>query len=166
MDPVPDEELACHAVGLMLKSASSAAEAFMPDLNVATGGAIPAEFTNVWTGIYDDKAWGAILLAIVLLAIVGAVFMPKMNEAWSRMQGITVLVLGVLVIVIGGVATMTALDDASTLADGFAGLFAAGQIPEAWSVSIGVGWVMLIVGGAVAGIGGILTMMVRPADAS
>lgn len=145
------------AVGLMLKSASSAAEAFMPDLNAATGGAIPAEFTSVWSGIYDDKAWGAILLAIALLAIVGLSFMPPMKEAWSRMQGITMLVFGVVVIAIGGVATNTALDDASALSAGLA----QAQVPDA-TVSIGMGWTMLIVGGALAGVGGILAMIARP----
>lgn len=154
------------AVGLFMKSASSAAEDLMPALNEATGGAIPAEFTNVWTGIYDDKSWAAIILAIALVAILGLAFVPPMKEAWSRMNGLIAVVLGVVVIVIGGVATKTALDDADSLAEGFAGLAAAGQIPEAFAVSLGVGWVLLIVGGALAAIGGVLALIARPNESA
>jgi hypothetical protein len=154
------------AVGLFLQSASSAAEDLMPSLNEATGGAIPAEFTNVWTGIYDDKSWAAIILAIALLAVLGLVFVPQMKDAWSRMNGLVAVVLGVVIIVIGGVATKTALDDADALAEGFAGLAAAGQIPEAYSVSLGVGWVLLIVGGALAAIGGVLALIARPDESA
>jgi hypothetical protein len=150
------------AVGLMLQSASSAAEALMPDLNAASGGAIPAEFTNVWTGIYDDKSWAAIILAIALVAVVGLALVPPMKEAWSRMNGLIGLVLGVVIIVIGGIATKTALDDASSLADAFAGMAAASQLPEAYTVSLGLGWVLLIIGGALAAVGGVLALIARP----
>lgn len=154
------------AVGLFLKSASSAAEDLMPALNEATGGAVPAEFTNVWTGIYDDKSWAAIVLAIALVAVLGLAFMPQLKDAWSRMNGLVAVVLGVVIIVIGGVATKSALDDADALAEAFGGLAAAGQIPEAYAVSLGIGWVLLIVGGALAAIGGVLSLMARPNESA
>ncbi|MEZ5175399.1 MAG: hypothetical protein R2823_04255 [Acidimicrobiia bacterium] len=154
------------AVGLFLKAASSAAEALMPSLNEATGGAIPAEFSNVWTGIWDDKPWAAIILAIALVAILGLCFVPPVREALSRMNGLIMVVLGVVVIVVGGFATKSAIDDANDLAEAFAGMAAQGQLDQAYTVSIGLGWVMLIIGGALAAIGGVLALIARPDESA
>lgn len=153
-------------VGLFLKSASSAAEAVMADLNLASEGAIPSEFTNVWTGIWDDKAWAAITLVIALVAIVVLCFVPVVKNALSRMNGLIMVVLGVVVLAIGGVATMTARGDAGDLADAFAGMFAQQQLPEAYSVDLGIGWILLIIGGAVVAIGGVLSLMARPEESA
>lgn len=152
------------AVGLFLKSASSGAEALMGDLNAATDGAIPAGFDSVWTSIYDDKAWAAILLAVVLVGILVFSLMPPIKEPLARSGGLFLTILGVVVIVIGGIATLDALDSASELQDAFAGMATAGQIPEAFTVSIGMGWVLLIVGGGVSAVGGILNVMANQGD--
>lgn len=149
------------AVGLFLKSASSGAEAMLEQLNAAEA-AIPAGFDNVWTSIYDDKAWAAILLAIVLIGIVVLSLMPPVRMALARSGGLFLTILGVVVIVIGGIATLDAMDKASNLQDAFAAMFAGGLIPEAFTVSIGLGWVLLIVGGGVAAIGGVLSVMANP----
>jgi hypothetical protein len=152
------------AVGLFLKSASSGAEALMEQLNAAND-AIPAGFDNVWTAIYDDKSWAAILLAAVLVVIVIWSFLPPIAAALSRIGGMGVTVLGVIVIVIGGIATLDAMNQASDLQDAFAMMFAGGLIPEAYSVSIGLGWVLLIVGGGVAAVGGVLSLMANQGGA-
>jgi hypothetical protein len=149
------------AVGLFLKSASSGAEAIMDQLHAANE-AIPAGFDTVWTAIYDDKSWAAILLAAVLVAIVIWSLLPPVKAVLSRIGGMGVTVLGVIVIVIGGIATLDALDQASDLQDAFAMMFAGGLIPEAYTVSIGLGWVLLIVGGGVAAVGGVLSIMANP----
>jgi hypothetical protein len=82
--------------------------------------------------------------------------------ALARSGGLFLTILGVVVIVIGGIATLDAMDKASSLQDAFAAMFAGGLIPEAFTVSIGLGWVLLIVGGGVAAIGGVLSVMANP----
>lgn len=136
----------------------------MGDLNAATEGAIPAGFDNVWTSIYDDKSWAAILLAIVLVLIIVVSVLPPVKDALSRVNGLILTVLGVVALVIGGVATLDAMGSASDLQDAFAGMAAAGQIPEAFTVSIGMGWVLLIVGGGIAAVGGILNVMANQGE--
>lgn len=148
-------------VGLFLKSASSGAEVVMEQLNAAQD-AIPAGFDNVWTAIYDDKSWAAILLAVVLVGIVVLSLMPPVRAALARSSGLFLTILGVVVIVIGGIATLDAMDSASNLQDAFGVLFEGGLIPEAYTVSIGIGWVLLLVGGGIAAVGGILSVMANP----
>lgn len=137
----------------------------MEQLNAAES-AIPASFDNVWTSIYDDKSWAAILLAVVLVLILVVSLLPPVRAALSRVNGLILTVLGVVALVIGGVATLDAMDSASDLQDAFAQMAAGGLIPEAFTVSIGMGWVLLIVGGGIAAVGGILNVMANQGDAA
>jgi len=99
---------------------------------------------------------------IALIAVLGVSLIPDIKEALSRMNGLVVSVLGVVMMIIGIIATMGALDDASDLQDAFAQMAAGGQIPEAFTVSISVGWYLLVVGGVLAAIGGVLALIARP----
>jgi hypothetical protein len=153
------------AVGLFLTSASSTAGDLLKDLSAAAEG-IPSGFDSVWTAIYDDKAWAGILLALALLAILAVSVMPPLKAAFGKTIAMAVVAFGVVVIVIGGIATLDAMDSASELQDGFAQLFAGGLIPEAFTVSIGIGWVLLIVGGGVAAVAGVLSLMADSGDAA
>jgi len=157
------------AVGLFMKSLSSAAEDipdFMAGVSAQTGGAVPAEFPTVWTGIWNDKPWASVLLVLALLAIVLVAFMPQMKEAMSRMNGLVSVVLGVVVMVIGGVATLSAMDDADAIEGAYAQAAAALGMTQAPTVSITIGWTLLIVGGALAAIGGVLALIARPDESA
>ena len=149
-------------IGLGLMSASSAAEDFMPALSEATGGAVPDGFDRILTAMWDDNLAGTGIFLIALIAVLGVSLIPDIKEALSRMNGLVVSVLGVVMMIIGIVATMGALDDASDLQDAFAQMAAGGQIPEAFTVSISVGWYLLVVGGVLAAIGGVLALIARP----
>lgn len=151
-------------VGLGLTSASSAAEDLMPALNEATKEAavvVPAGFDRIFTAMWDDNAAGTGIFLIALVAVLGLSLIPEIKEALSRMNALVVTVLGVVMLVVGVVATKGALDDASTLQDGFALMAAGGQIPEAFTVSISLGWYLLPIGGALAAIGAVLQLMKR-----
>jgi hypothetical protein len=59
-----------------------------------------------------------------------------------------------------------AKDDADALVAGFNQLAEAGQIPVAFSVSIGFGWYMLIFAGALVAVGGVVGLMNKSDTAS
>lgn len=148
-------------VGLGLTSASSAAEELMPALNEATAGAVPEGFDRIFTAMWDDNAAGTGIFLIALVAVLGLSLIPEIKEALSRMNALIVTVLGVVMLVVGVIATKGALDDASALQDAFAAMAQGGQIPEAFTVSISLGWYLLPIGGALAAIGAVLQLMKR-----
>ena len=155
-------------IGLLLQSASSSAEdaipggdgtTFMEATSAATEGAVPSSFDSVWGAIYDESVPGGIVLALALLVIVALAFVPPMQDTPNRMYSLVLTIVGVIVIVIAGVATNKALGDASDLQDAYAQMAAAGALPGEFGVSISAGWVLLFVGGGVASIAGILGLM-------
>ena len=116
-------------IGLGLVSASSAAEEFMPTLNEATGGGVPAGFDRIVTAMWNDNVAGTAIFLIALVAVLGLSLVPNIKDALSRMNALIVTVLGVVMLVIGGLATSGALDDADTLEAAFGEAFAGGVIP-------------------------------------
>jgi hypothetical protein len=148
-------------IGLGLKSASSDAEDILPDLNAANP-AFPDGFDRIFTAMWNDNAAGTAIFLIALVAVIGVSLIPNIKDALSRMNALAVTVLGVLMLIIGGVAAKGALDDADTLQTGLAGAFEAGLIPQAFTVSISVGWYLLALGGVIAAIGGVLGLIARP----
>jgi hypothetical protein len=150
------------AVGLFLQSASSAGEAALEQLSQIPDAGFPSGFDNTWTAFYNENSTVAVIFAIAAIAAVAAALIPPLKEAMKRLYGLIVAGLGVVMLVIGIFATMGAMDDADTLQAGFAQVFAGGAIPEAYTVSIGYGWYLLILGGVIVGIGGVLSLMARP----
>jgi hypothetical protein len=155
-------------IGLLLQSASSSAEdaipggdgtTFMEATSAATDGAVPSSFDSVWGAIYDESVAGGIVLALALLVIVALAFVPPMQDAPNRMYSLVLTVVGVIVIVIAGIATNKALGDASDLQNAYAQMAAGGVLPAAFGVSISAGWWLLFTGGGVASIAGILGLM-------
>ena len=156
------------AIGLLMQSASSAAEeaipggdgtTFMQATSAATDGAVPSSFDNVWGAIYNEMAAAGVILALALLIIVALAFVPPMKEVPNQMYSLVLAIVGVIVIVIAGIATNTAMNDATDLQNAYAQMAGAGAVPAAFGVSISVGWVLLLVGGGVATAAGILGVM-------
>jgi uncharacterized protein YhhL (DUF1145 family) len=150
------------AIGFLLQSASSSAESIMTSLNEATQGAIPVGFDNTWTALYDDTAWAAVVFALAMLGALIVALVPPFDQPMSRLYGLVAATLGVLMLAIGIFAILGALDDADTLEAAFAQLFSAGQIPEAFSVTIGFGWYLLPLAGVLVAIGGVVSLTARP----
>ena len=152
-------------VGLGLKSATSEAEEILPVLNAANP-AFPDGFDRIFTAMWNDNSAGTAIFLIALVAVLGVSFVPNIKDALSRMNSIVVTVLGVVMLIIGVIATQGALDDASALQDALGQAFAGGLIPAAFSVSITIGWYLLPIGGALAGIGGVLQLIARPDESA
>lgn len=150
------------AIGLLLQSASSAGDAVLGQLSQMPDSSFPSGFDNTWTALYNDTPAAAIVFGIAALGALAAAFVPPIREAMSRLIGLVVAGLGVLMLIIGIFATMGAFDDADTLEAGFAQVAAAGAIPEAYTVSVGYGWYLLILGGVLVAIGGVVSLIARP----
>ena len=152
-------------IGLGLKSASSGAEDLLSTLNAANP-AFPDGFDRIFTAMWDDNAAGTAIFLIALVAVIGVSFVPDIKDALSRMNSLVVTVLGFVMLIIGIIATLGALDDATALQDALGQAFAGGLIPEAFSVSITVGWYLLPIGGALAAVGGVLQLIARPDESA
>ncbi len=148
-------------IGLGLKSASSGGEDLLPTLSQANP-AFPDGFDRILTAMWNDNVAGTGIFLIALVAVLGLSLVPDLKEALSRMNGLAVAVLGVVMMVVGIIAIGGAGDDASTLEAGFAQAHAGALIPEAYTVSISVGWYLLALAGAIAAIGGVLALIARP----
>ncbi len=152
-------------VGFVLTSASSAGEEALVLLNQADPASWPSTISNTtWTALYNDTAWAAIVFALALVGSLIVAFTPPIGRPVNRLFGLSAAVLGILMLIIGVVATLGAANDAEALQNGFAQAAAAGAIPDAYSVSIGFGWYLLILGGALVAIGGVLSLIARPGE--
>jgi hypothetical protein len=155
------------AVGLFLKKASSEGEAALAQLSQAPDSPFPPDLNeNTWSALKNDTAWAAIVFAILLVVALVVVFVPPMNQPMSKAVAGIATAAGVIMLLVGIFATLGAQDDASTLQDGFAQAAAAGALPKAFTVSIGLGWYMLAVAGLLVAIGGIASLMAKPADST
>jgi hypothetical protein len=152
-------------IGLGLKSATSGAEDILSTLNAANP-AFPDGFDRTFTAMWNDNSAGTAIFLIALVAVLGLSFVPNIKDALSRMNSLVVTVLGFVMLIVGVIATQGALDDASALQDALGQAFAGGLIPEAFSVSITVGWYLLAIGGAIAAVGGVLQLIARPDESA
>ncbi|HSJ70146.1 MAG TPA: hypothetical protein VLA29_00685 [Acidimicrobiia bacterium] len=149
-------------VGFILKKASSAGEEFLGPLSQANP-AFPSNLDeNTWSALYNDTAAAAVVFAIAMVAVLAAALIPPLNVPMKRLIGLSVAVLGVVMLAVGVFATLGAMDDADALTAAFAQAAAAGAVPEAYTVSIGLGWYLLIAAGALAAIGGVVSLIARP----
>ena len=150
------------AIGFLLKKASSEGEAALAQLSQVNP-AFPENLDeNTWSAFYNDTAWAAVVYLIAAVGVLAAALFPPLNEPMKRLIGLSVAVLGVLMLAIGVVATLGAADDADTLTAAFAQAAEAGAIPVPFTVSIGWGWYLLIVGGVLAAVGGTVSLISRP----
>jgi membrane protease YdiL (CAAX protease family) len=146
-------------VAMFIKKAGSEGEDVL--------GSLPADLNeNTVTALYNDTSWAAIVFGIAaIVAFVVAVF-PPIKEPMKRVLATTATAMGAIMLLVGIFATLGAKDDADALVAGFNQLAEAGQIPVAFSVSIGFGWYMLIFAGALVAVGGVVGLMNKSDTAS
>jgi hypothetical protein len=152
-------------IGLGLKSATSGAEDILPTLNAANP-AFPDGFDRIFTAMWNDNSAGTAIFLVALVAVLGVSFVPNIKDALSRMNALVATVLGFVMLVVGVIAATGAIDRANALQDALGQAFAGGLIPEAFSVSITVGWYLLPIGGAIAAAGGVLQLIARPDESA
>lgn len=147
------------AVALFLKSASSDAGDVLAQLSQANE-AFPSGFDNIWTAIYDDKSWAAILFAIAIVGAIALVLMPPVREALSRTPSSVLALAGIAASAIAVIAMMDAIDKVDALNAGFQQVFDGGLVPALFSSSLGFGWYLLVGGSLLVAIAGVVSAFV------
>jgi hypothetical protein len=142
---------------LFTKGATTDGEEFLPSLN-ASGAAFPDGISTIWGGL---DTWAQVAVVIAIIVVVVFALMPPLNLVEKVPLALTTTLIGVALLIYAIIKFIEASDDASTLEDGFAEAAAAGAIPAAFSVSVGWGFYVLIIGTALVAIGGLTMLMVR-----
>jgi len=148
-------------VGFTPKSATSTAEYIFRGLTSINPG-FPERFDSVFVSLWSESAPAAGILVLSLVAVLGLSLTPKVKSALSRRRSLIVTVLGVVMLVIGGIATKGASEKMDTLEAGFASVAAIGLINEGHTATISWGWYLLMCAGALVVIGGVVQLLVRP----
>ncbi len=142
-------------VGLFFKGATSDGESLLPALNQANP-AFPDGLPTVWGGL-DTLA--QVLVVIAIVAVIGLAVRPPIRVAQDRNAALVTSVLGVALMVYAIVKLIEARDDASALQGAFAEAAAGGAVPQAFTVSTGAGFLVVIIGTALVAVGGVLGLM-------
>lgn len=145
-------------VGLFFSGLTTDGEAALPALSQASD-AFPDGIPTIWGGL---ASWAQIVLVILILAVVALAVRPVRSATYDKMGAGVTAGIGVALFVYAIVKYLDASDSADTLAGGFAQA-AAGGIPgiEAWSVSAGSGFFVLIAGTLLVIAGGAMSLMAK-----
>lgn len=143
-------------IGLFMKSLSTEGEAALTALS-AQSDSFPDGIPTIWGGL---DTWAQIVLVILIIVVVAIAVMPDRAEPFEMPMASITAVIGVALLAYAIVKALDASDSAQTLQDGF-GQAAAGGVPgvAAWTVSIGIGFFILMIGTVVVAAGGILSMI-------
>lgn len=150
---------ALGVVGLAMPGATSDGEPLMADLSAALaqqGQEFPDGISTIWGGL---ATWAQVLVVVALVTVVAVALLPPLKAAPNRYGALTTAVFGVLLLAYAVVKYFEAVDDADTLEEGFAGLAQLGLVPEAFTVSVGVGFFVIFLGTALVAAGGVLEFM-------
>ncbi|MDH5372029.1 MAG: hypothetical protein OEX97_03705 [Acidimicrobiia bacterium] len=138
-------------IGLFLKALNTDGEGLLPNLNAADP-AFPDSIPTIWGGL---DTWAQVVLVIIIIAVVFMALYGARAAAMDRNSSMITAVLGAALLAYAVVKLLEANDEADTLAAGFGQAFAGGMIPEAYSVGVGVGFFILIVGTVLVVAGGL-----------
>jgi hypothetical protein len=129
-------------IGLFMKSLKTDGEELLPTLHQADAG-FPDGIPTIWGGL---DTWAQVVLVILIAVLLFLVFRPVLSNGFDRTSSMIAAVIGIALLAYAIVKFLDAGDKASNLADAFGKAFAGGAIPAAFSVSRGIGFVVLIVG--------------------
>ena len=142
-------------VGLAMPALTSDGEEAMPAINAANPD-FPDGIPTIWGGL---DTWAQVLVVIVLVVVVGLALWPPMKKPEDRISALATTVLGVVFLAYAVVKYLDTVDDADAVEAGFAQAFQAGAIPAAFTVSVGVGFIVVFIGTGLVAIGGLLGFM-------
>lgn len=129
-------------IGLFMKSLITDGESAMPTLNE-----INPDFADgiptIWGGL---DTWAQVVLVILIIVVVVIAVRPDIARGLDRNSSMIVAVIGVALLAYAIIKWMDAGDKADELILGFAGMAEAGAPVEAFDVSRGLGFLVLIVG--------------------
>ncbi|GBE21750.1 hypothetical protein BMS3Bbin01_01102 [bacterium BMS3Bbin01] len=130
-------------IGLFLKALTSAGEGLLPALHQADP-SFPDGFPTIWGGL---ATWAQIVLVILIVVVVALALLGVRSAAMSRSSSLVTAVIGVALLAYAIIKYLDALDSADAIQAGMAKAAAGGMIPaEAYTVSAGIGFFILIIG--------------------
>ena len=141
-------------VGLFMKSLTTEGEGLLAQLAQADP-SFPSGIPTIWGGL---DTWAQVVVVIAILIVVVLAFRPPIAAPFDRMGAAVVSLIGLALTIYAVIKWLDAGDRADALAAGFGQAQSAGAIPEAFSVSTGIGFIVLIVGTLLVLIGGLLAM--------
>lgn len=138
-------------IGLFLKSLSSAGESLLPALAQANP-AFPDGIPTIWGGL---DTWAQWVLVVLIVVVVVLALLGVRSAAMSRGSSLTTAVIGAALLAYVIIKYLDALDSADSIQAGMAQAAAGGLIPEAYTVSVGIGFLILAVGTVLVIAGGL-----------
>ena len=141
---------------LFTKGATSDGEDLLPALS--EGGEFPDGISTIWGGL---DTWVQVVVVIAIIVVVAFALMPPLRLVETVPYALTTTLIGVALLIYAIIKFVEANDDASKLQDAFAQAAAAGAIPAAFTVSVGWGFYVLIIGTAMVALGGLVMLINR-----
>jgi len=148
-------------IGLFMKALTTEGEGLLVQLSQADPN-FPGGIPTIWGGL---ATWAQVVAVIAIVVVVALVARPPITAPFDRIGAIVVSLIGVSLTAYAVVKWMDAGDRAEQLEAGFAQAAAATAIPEAFTVSTGIGFIVLMVGTVLVLVGGVLALA-RPGDAT
>ncbi len=139
-------------VGLFLKALSSPGESNLEALSESVE-ELPASIPTIWSGL---DTWAKIAVVVAILMVLALVFQPPRKSPFGASAAMIVTVIGVALTVYAVVKWLEAGDNADQMQAAFEQIADAGQIPEAFDVTTGPGFIVLVAGTLLITIGGLL----------
>ena len=145
-------------IGLFFKSLTTDGESVLAALSQQVE-SFPSGLPTIWGGL---DSWAQIVLVILIVVVLVLAFMPERELTYDRSGALITAVIGVALLAYAIIKTLDASDKAETLAGAF-GQAAAGGVPgvEAWGVSVGVGFFVLMLGTILVAAAGVLSLIAR-----
>jgi len=142
-------------IGLVLKALTSPGESMLEALSQSVE-TMPAGLPTVWGGL---DTWAQIVVAIAILIVLALVFQPPRSAPFTKAGAGIVTVIGVALTAYAVTKWLEAGDNADALRAGFQQVADAGvEEVQAFDVTTGPGFIVLIVGTLLVTIGGLLGM--------
>ncbi len=129
-------------IGLFMKALRTGGEGILGALHAANPD-IPAAIPTIWGGM---DTWAQVVLAILIIEVVGLAFRGARASMMDRKSSIITAFTGLAMLAYVLIKLFDARDQASGLQAAFAQAAGAGAIPQAYTVSAGIGFFVLGVG--------------------
>ncbi len=145
-------------IGLFMKALTTEGEGLLVQLAQADPN-FPGGIPTIWGGL---ATWAQVVAVIAIVIVVALAVRPPTAAPFDRTSAIVVSLIGVSLTAYAVVKWMDAGDRADALQAGFAQAASLGAVPEAFTVSTGIGFIVLMAGTVLVLIGGLLALR-RPA---
>jgi hypothetical protein len=140
---------------LFMKGATTDGEELLPALSQADPN-FPDGIPTIWGGL---STVAQVIVVIAILAIVVFALMPPLGKPEGNGFALATILIAIALLAYTVYEYMGARDDASTLEAGFAQAAGGGAIPAAFTVTVGMGFYLLMAATAFVALGGLVMIM-------